>query len=247
MHMRATSHPVRIGVVSDPRVASFGAWRDIDVNLLWAGYVEGIEAAGGVPVAFPPTRLHADHPEVALGSIDGLLLNGGPDILASSYGAEPHPLSEPGSALRDEVELSMARAALAADLPILGICRGMQILNLAMGGGIDQHVDDPDAEHRSDDFVSHRVRTAEGSLLERVAGPGDLTVRSYHHQGLDPVAGGLTVSGRAEDGLIEAAEAPGHSFCLAVLWHPEQDLAGGGQAFFDALCSAARERPGVPV
>jgi putative glutamine amidotransferase len=243
--MREPSHPVRIGVVSDPRAASFGDWRDIDVNLLWAGYVEAIEAADGVPVAFPPTRLHARHPDVALSSIDGLLLNGGPDIRASSYGAEPHPMSEPGSALRDEVELSLARAALDADMPILGICRGMQILNLAMGGGIDQHIDDPDAAHRSDDFVSHSVQPVPGSLLERVAGPSELRVRSYHHQGLDPIADGFEVSGRSDDGLAEAAEVPDHSFCLAVLWHPEQDLAGGGQTLFNAFCKATRERVGA--
>ena len=158
MHMREIRSPVRVGTVLDPRVASFGAWRDVDVNLLWAGYVEGIDAAGGLAVTFPPTHALADNPEAALGAIDALLLTGGPDIQASSYGEDPHPMSEPGSELRDGVELALARVALAADLPILGVCRGMQILNIAMGGGIDQHIHDPDAAHRSDDFVSHPVR-----------------------------------------------------------------------------------------
>jgi len=245
MHMRETLNPVRIGTVLDPRVASFGAWRDIDVNLLWAGYVQGIEAAGALPVAFPPTRVLADNPGAALGSIDALLLNGGPDIQASSYGQNPHPMSEPGSELRDEVELGLARAALAADVPILGICRGMQILNIAMGGGVDQHIDDPGAAHRSDDFVSHRVRAQEGSLLARAIGPDDVDVRSFHHQGLDPVADGISVVAQTQDGLVEAVEVPGQSFCLGVLWHPEQDLAHGGQGLFDALVEATRERAGA--
>jgi putative glutamine amidotransferase len=243
--MRDPTSPIRIGVVLDPRVASFGAWRDIDVNLIWAGYVEGINAAGGVPIAFPPTQLHVSHPGAALSSIDALVLSGGPDIQASSYGAEAHPKSEPGSALRDETELALARAALDADLPILGICRGMQILNIALGGGMDQHIDEADVQHRGDDFVSHRVRPVAGSLLERVAGSGELSVRSYHHQGLDPVAETMDVAAHSADGLAEAIESPGHGFCLGVLWHPEQDLDGGGQALFDALAEAARERQAV--
>jgi len=245
MHMREIRSPVRVGIVLDPRVASFGAWRDVDVNLLWAGYVEGIDAAGGLPVTFPPTQALADNPEAALGAIDALLLTGGPDIQASSYGEDPHPLSEPGSELRDEAELALARAALAADAPILGICRGMQILNIAMGGGIDQHIDDPDAAHRSDDFVSHLVQAREGSMLARAIGSNEVAVRSFHHQGLDPVADGMNVVAKSPDGVVEAVEVPGHSFCLAVLWHPEQDLGHGGQGLFDALVQATRERAGA--
>ena len=123
----------------------------------------------------------------------------------------------------------------------------MQILNLAMGGGIDQHLEDPGAIHRNADFVSHRVRPVAGSLLASVTGSDEITVRSYHHQGLDPIAEGLTVSARSDDGLAEAAEIPGHSFCLAVLWHPEQDLAGGGQSLFDALAQATRDRLETPA
>jgi putative glutamine amidotransferase len=246
MHMREIRSPVRVGIVLDPRVASFGAWRNVDVNLLWAGYVEGIDAAGGLPVTFPPTQALADNPESALGAIDALLLNGGPDIQASSYGEAPHPESETGSELRDEAELALARAALAAEMPILGICRGMQILNLAMGGGIDQHIHDPDAAHRSDDFVSHHVQAQEGSMLARAIGTDEVTVRSFHHQGLDPVAEGMNVVARSPDGIVEAVEVPGQSFCLAVLWHPEQDL-GGGQGLFDALVEATRERAGALV
>ena len=246
MHMREIRSPVRVGIVLDPRVASFGAWRNVDVNLLWAGYVEGIDAAGGLPVTFPPTQALADNPEAALGAIDALLLNGGPDIQASSYGEDPLPESETGSELRDEAELALARAALAAKMPILGICRGMQILNLAMGGGIDQHIHDPDAAHRSDDFVSHHVQAQEGSMLARAIGTDEVTVRSFHHQGLDPVAEGMNVVARSPDGLVEAVEVPGQSFCLAVLWHPEQDLSGG-QGLFDALVQATRERAGALV
>ncbi|HYH61382.1 MAG TPA: gamma-glutamyl-gamma-aminobutyrate hydrolase family protein [Solirubrobacterales bacterium] len=245
--MREIRSPVRVGIVLDPRAASFGAWRDIDVNLLWAGYVEGIDAAGGLPVTFPPTNALADNPEAALGSIDALLLNGGPDIQASSYGEDPHPQSEAGSELRDQAELALARAALAADMPILGICRGMQILNIAMGGGIDQHIHDPDAAHRSDDFVSHRIQACDGSLLARAIGSNEVAVRSFHHQGIDPVADGMDVVAKSPDGLVEAVEAPGQSFCLAVLWHPEQDLGHGGQGLFDALVQATRERAGALV
>lgn len=245
MHMREIRSPVRVGIVLDPRVASFGAWRDVDVNLLWAGYVEGIDAARGLAVTFPPTQALADNPEAALGAIDALLLTGGPDIQASSYGEDPHPMSEPGSELRDGAELALARVALAADLPILGVCRGMQILNIAMGGGIDQHIHDPDAAHRSDDFVNHPVQAQEGSLLARAIGTDEVAVRSFHHQGLDPVADGMNVVAKSPDGIVEAVEVPGQSFCLAVLWHPEQDLGHGGQGLFDALVQATRERAGA--
>lgn len=245
MHMREIRSPVRVGIVLDPRVASFGAWHDVEVNLLWAEYVEGIDAAGGLAVTFPPTQALADNPEAALGAIDALLLTGGPDIQASSYGEDPHPMSEPGSELRDGAELALARVALAADLPILGVCRGMQILNIAMGGGIDQHIHDPDAAHRSDDFVSHPVQAQEGSLLARAIGTDEVAVRSFHHQGLDPVADGMNVVAKSPDGIVEAVEVPGQSFCLAVLWHPEQDLGQGGQGLFDALVQATRERAGA--
>ena len=140
------------------------------------------------------------------------------------------------------MELALARAALAADLPILGICRGMQILNIAMGGGVDQHIDDPDAAHRSDDFVSHRVRPKEGSLLARAIGPDEVDVRSFHHQGLDPMADGISVVAQTEDGLAEAVEIPGQSFCLGSCGTPSRTSAGGGQSLFDALVQATRDR-----
>ena len=144
--------------------------------------------------------------------------------------------------MRDRVELAVARAALERDLPVLGVCRGMQLLNLVLGGGIDQHLEDPDGLHRADpgSFVDHPVTAAPGSRLASVIGADPVDVRSHHHQGVEPVAPGLVASATSPDGLVEALEAPDRAFCLAVLWHPEENLAGGGHRLYEALVSAAR-------
>ena len=233
---------VRIGVVADRRTAGFGAWRDVELSLVWNHYVEALTRAGAAPVVFPASECYAEAPELALELVDGLLLTGGRDLDATAYGEQPNPENEPGDPLRDRVELAIARAALARDLPTLGVCRGMQVLNVVLGGGIDQHLPDPERLHRRGPgaFVDHDVEAVGGTRLASILGSEPVTVRSHHHQGVAPLAPSLTVAARSSDGVVEGAEDPGRSFCTAVLWHPEENLDGGGLAIYEALVDSAR-------
>jgi putative glutamine amidotransferase len=237
----ADQYRPRIGLVADRREASFGAWTDVDLALAWTHYVDAIAAAGGAPVIFPLAECYAESPELALDVVDGLLLAGGRDLDAASYGAEAHPENEAGDPQRDRIELAFAAAALERDLPTLGVCRGMQVLNVALGGGIAQHLADPDGIHRGapGTFIGHDVDVVADSRLSSILGAA-ATVRSHHHQGVAPLAERFTASAHAADGLVEAAEVADHDFCLAVLWHPEEDLAGGGAKLYEALVEAAR-------
>jgi gamma-glutamyl-gamma-aminobutyrate hydrolase PuuD len=233
---------VRIGIVADTRDASFGAWSDVSLSAVWSHYVHALDAGGAAPVIFPVVELYASQPELALDLVDGLLLTGGRDLDAASYGEEPDPANEAADPLRDRVELALARLAVERELPVLGVCRGMQLLNVALGGGMTQHLEDPERIHRAEPgtFTSHPVKVAAGSRLEGILGPGESVVRSHHHQGVDPLAPALRASAHSPDGLVEAAEASdGAGWCVAVLWHPEEDLAAGGQRLYDSLIAAA--------
>jgi putative glutamine amidotransferase len=244
MHVSGGSHRPRIGMVADRRPASFGAWRDVDVTFAWGHYVDGVAGAGGAPLLFPVEECFERAPELALDAADALLLTGGRDIDAAAYGAESHPANEVGDPLRDRMEMALARLALDRGLPILGVCRGMQLLNVVCGGGIDQHLDDPDRVHRADPgaFAGHRVEPVPGTRLAEILGTEPVAVRSHHHQGIGQVADGFVVAARSDDGVTEALEAPDRAFCLSVLWHPEEDLPGGGEKLYEALVEAARER-----
>ncbi len=232
----------RIAMIADRRRASFGPWKDVDLASVWAHYPEAVDGAGGLPVVIPVLEAVVTEPELALEGFDGLLLTGGRDIDPSSYGEESHPATEDGDPLRDRVELAICAAALAREMPLLGVCRGMQLLNVALGGGVDQHLDDPERIHRADpgSFVDHPVETVAGTRVAEILGEDPAPVRSHHHQGLDPVAGDLVVSARSPDGMVEAVEAPDRAFCIAVLWHPEENLAAGGAELYGALVEAAR-------
>lgn len=233
----------RIAIVADRRTASFGAWKDVELASVWMHYVEAIDEAGGIPVIVPLARCFDSDPALALEAIDGLLLTGGRDMDAASYGAQPDPANEDGDPLRDRIELAIAREALDRDMPILGVCRGMQLLNVALGGGIDQHLADPDRIHRAAEpgaFVDHPIDVVAGTRLATILGDDPADVRSHHHQGVEPLAERLTVSARSPDGLVEAAEDPDRAFCVAVLWHPEENLPAGGAKLYAALVDAAR-------
>jgi putative glutamine amidotransferase len=234
----------RIGIVGDRRPASFGAWTDIEVSLVWHDYIEALTRAGAAPIVLPVAECYAETPELALEVVDGLVLTGGRDLDARSYGQEPDPRSEPGDPLRDRVEVAIARAALERDLPTLGVCRGMHVLNVVLGGGIAQHLADPHRMHRGDPgaFVGHEVEPVDGTRLASLLGPGPSTVRSHHHQGVEPLAETLAVAARSPDGVVEAAEDPSRGFCLAVLWHPEEDLETGGLAIYEGLVAASWRR-----
>jgi putative glutamine amidotransferase len=160
--------------------------------------------------------------------VDALIITGGADLRPALYGQEPHKETGPAQEVRDAYELTLVRAALELDLPILGVCRGSQILNIAYGGSLEQHLPDI-LGHKGHlrtpgIFAEHEVRLVPGSLVERTVGALSTRVKSHHHQGFGQVGEGLQATGWAtDDGIIEALEDPEHSFVLGVLWHPEAD------------------------
>jgi len=240
------SAPV-IGLSAYAEPAQWAFWQ-ADAALLPMSYIDQVTEAGGVPVLLPPV------PGVAsvLGRLDGLILTGGGDVDPAGYGAPAHPRTSRVQPDRDQAELELLAAALAEGLPVLGICRGMQVLNVARGGTLCQHLPE-EAGHRPapGTFGSHPVRLAPGSRLASMLWPGGgqpgggqpgngeltLDVATAHHQGIDQLGDGLVPVAWAQDGLIEAVELAGpHPFALGVQWHPE---AGQDQRLVSALVTAA--------
>ncbi len=201
---------------------------------LQADYVRAVYLTGGLPlVAVPPMECGDTAEAVAelCSMARGIVLTGGPDILPHLFGEEPHPKLGAVSPIRDQFELALARAAIQADLPTLAICRGMQVLNVAAGGGLIQDIEScvPGAHaHRVAAprwLPTHSVSIAQGSILRRVFGRDSIMVNSFHHQAVHPVAPGFEVVARSGDGVVEAIERVGSRFTVGVQWHPEA-LAG---------------------
>ena len=195
--------------------------------LLNQTYVDAVYDAGGLPVILP---VLPEPPEQLLRLLDGVILSGGGDIDPHHFGRPRHPLTAGISAERDDLELRVFRAAREHSLPILGICRGLQLINVAMGGTLIQDLPDerPDAaQHRQHfdglarDDVSHPVTLTPGSRIAAIYGATDIMTNSYHHQAVDDLAQGFAVTGHAADGTVESFEAPGDPFLVAVQWHPE--------------------------
>ncbi|NJP31761.1 gamma-glutamyl-gamma-aminobutyrate hydrolase family protein [Micromonospora thermarum] len=209
-----------IGVTGYVEPASWATWRDVPAVLVPEAYVAAVTAAGGRAVVLPPDDLDAG----VLRVLDGLLLAGGPDVDPARYGQVPAPRTDPRPA-RDAGELTLLTGALAADLPVLGVCRGMQLLVVAAGGTLHQHLPDVVGHDRHRPapgvYGAHPVRFAPGSLAATVMAGID-RVNSYHHQAVaDP--GGLTVTGWSDDGVVEAVEDRHRPFLLGVQWHPEEE------------------------
>jgi putative glutamine amidotransferase len=225
-----------VGVTSYVEQARFGAW-DVPAALVPFSYVQAIERAGGRALVVPPSD---DGVEETLDVLDGLLLSGGSDLDPSLYGADPHPQTSQVRPERDRAELALLQAALARDLPILAVCRGSQVLNVARGGNLVQHLPETVGHeaHRETPgvFSDHAVEVDPDSRLGAIVG-GSVDVKSHHHQGYGDVGEGLRVVARAGDGTIEAVEDPEQRFAVGVLWHPE---AGEDAALFEALVAEAR-------
>ncbi len=241
------SSPVVVGICAAVERVSWGVWDGYEVTLAPRAYVTAVQRAGGLAIVLPPDATVVDSPEVLLDRVDALLLAGGADIDPASYGAEPHPETKGTWPDRDAFEVALARGALERDMPVLGICRGMQLLNVALGGSLDQHLPDSieNSVHRSTagTFGTHRVRLAPGTLACGVAGSEGLLVMSHHHQGVERLGEGLVASGwSVDDDLVEAIELPGKRFALGVVWHPEEDE---DSRLIGALVDAARN-PAVP-
>ncbi|BFU42922.1 gamma-glutamyl-gamma-aminobutyrate hydrolase family protein [Krasilnikovia sp. MM14-A1004] len=222
-----------IGVTTYVEPASWGVWHDLPTALVPHAYVEAVTLAGGRAVLLPPDDLDAD----VLRALHGLVLSGGADLGPQLYGAEPEPLTDTRPD-RDCAELLLARAALERDLPVLGVCRGMQLLTVAAGGTLHQHLPDVlgHERHRPAPGVygTHTAAFTGGSRIAGLLGD-DAEIHCYHHQGVaDP--GTLVVTGRATDGLPESVEDPAHRFVLGVQWHPEVTR---DKRLFGALIDAA--------
>ena len=206
-------------------------------------YSHAVQRAGACALLMPPDPRAESDPDTFLDRIDGLLLAGGSDIDPASYGADPDPETRGTWPERDAFELALARRALEREMPVLGVCRGMQTLNVACGGTLIQHLPDvvghEQHRHTPGTFGDHEVRLEPGSLAAAAAGAEQITVKSHHHQGVDQVGEGLVASGWSveEADLIEAIEVPGGGFALGVLWHPEEDVR---DRVIGALVAAAR-------
>jgi putative glutamine amidotransferase len=237
--------------VSLPRIGISGVvrtWDGADRTGVNAAYVRALLASGGVPLLLSPL-MGASLAVRALDGVDGLILTGGEDMDPAWYGSQPSPLLSPPSRERDLFELALFAVARQRELPILGICRGIQLINVAMGGSLFQDLPTErpgQVEHRPDgarDSRSHRVRLQPGSRAADALGGTAVTVNSSHHQAVKDVAPGLIASGWADDDLVEAVETPpGAPWLLAVQWHPEEmhaDARAPERGLFAALVQAA--------
>ena len=233
----AVAPPV-IGLTTYRQQARSGVW-DVPASFLPAVYLEGVTRTGGIAVLLPPQPVDGAIAEQVIGRLDGLILTGGKDVDPAAYGQQPHPATEEPANERDEWEFALLRAALDRRVPVLGICRGPQVINVALGGTLHQHLPDVlgHSGHRVADatFASHTAHIAAGSRLNRLLGES-IQTRCYHHQAIDQVASGLVASARC-DGIIEGIESAGEDFVVGVQWHPEENLED--LRLFAALVQAA--------
>lgn len=207
-------------------------------------YCDAIVRAGGLPVVLPPVADSIPHLPELFAGLHGLVLPGGPDVDPDCYGAtERHPTLYGVRTEHDVFEMALARAAIAADRPLLAICRGMQVLNVALGGSLHQHItdDEVDVKHR---FEMHPVQLDGTCRAALAMGTDRPTGHSVHHQALDRVGDGLVITARADDGTIEGVELPDRDWVVGVQWHPEDTADGDAQqqALFDELVRRAAAR-----
>jgi putative glutamine amidotransferase len=225
-----------IGITTYITQARFGDW-DVESALVPASYVRAVQRAGGRPFLIPPD----DAIDETVDAVDGLLFSGGSDLDPDTYGQEPHPETNGIVRERDEAELALLKEALERDMPVLAVCRGSQVLNVALGGDLHQHLPElvGHTNHKRVPtiFGDHDVELVPETRLGRLLGDR-APVKSHHHQGFDRLGEGLVEAAHADDGTIEALEDPSKRFALGVLWHPE---AGEDGKLFDALVAEARD------
>ena len=229
----------RIGATTYREPVRWGVWEE-PADLLPATYAAAIRSAGGVALLLPPAP--ADHAGSALDGVDGLLVAGGADVDPARYGADRDPHTGAPRAERDEWELALVREALDRDLPVLAVCRGMQVLNVALGGDLVQHLPDATGGDLHCPIVGkhgmHQVALAAGSLVGGIVGD-HAVIATYHHQAVHRLGSELVATGWAEDGVVEAVELPTRRWVVGVQWHPE---AHAGETLFDAFVRACVSR-----
>jgi gamma-glutamyl-gamma-aminobutyrate hydrolase PuuD len=234
--VRDGSRPV-VGITTYVTPAKWSYW-ELEAALVPAQYVRSVERAGGRPMLVPPSE---EGVEETLDALHGLIFTGGSDLDPETYGAGTHPETFGVVPERDRAELALLSAALERDMPVLAICRGSQVLNVALGGDLQQHLPDVvgDEKHKLTPgvFADHGVEVHEGTRLGRLLGDR-APVKSHHHQGFGRLGEGLIEAARADDGTVEAVEDPSRRFALGVLWHPE---AGEDSKLFEELVREAAE------
>lgn len=219
-----------VGITASVETMTSGAWTEDTAGVPFT-YIRAVQSAGGRAVLLVPDPADASEPSGVLDLLHGLVVSGAAgDVDPARYGESMHPETEPVPGPRDDYEAALVRGAEKRGLPVLGVCRGMQLINVARGGTLEQHLADVlEADiHRGPPgrFSDHRVRLEPGSLAARAVGVDALTVKSYHHQGVRQLGHGLRATGWANgDGIVEAIEDPGRRFLLGVQWHPEEDEA----------------------
>ncbi|MFE7422072.1 gamma-glutamyl-gamma-aminobutyrate hydrolase family protein [Rhodococcus sp. NPDC057529] len=232
-------------VVADRKPVSSGAWVDVLTDGLPTTYLRAVERAGGCPILLPPSSVHTAMVERLLEFADGFLLAGGRDIAAASYGQESHPLNDPPVVERDRLEAALTRSCYNSGIPILGACRGMQLINTAFGGTLEQHVGDrldmTPHRDRVGTFTQHSVEVLPDTRLQTILGSGPFDIASHHHQAVDRLGAGLRPSAVAPDGLIEALESIDARYVVGVQWHPEERMDPEGAQLLTSFIGAARE------
>jgi putative glutamine amidotransferase len=238
-----------IGICTALERARWSVW-DQQAYLLPRSYINAVQREGAIALMLPPDQRAQEDPDAILDLLDGLILAGGADIDPATYGEEPHSATAGTRRQRDDFEVALARRALERDMPLLGICRGMQLMNVARGGTLIQHLPDDfgHEDHRrvpgSFDGADHDVRLAGGSLAARAAGETDHSTKSHHHQGVALLGEGLVPTGWSTlDQLPEAIEDPERRFALGVQWHPEADP--GSQLIASLVREAAAAHNGA--
>ena len=232
-----------VGITSYAEEVTWGAWVEA-AALVPLTYVHAIERAGGRPLVVPPSE---DSIEETLAVLDGIVFSGGSDLDPAQYGDDPHPETDEPREVRDRAEMALLTAALERDMPVLAVCRGSQVLNVARGGDLVQHLPDElgheEHKHTPGEYSDHDVTLEPGTRVGGLLGDR-APVKSHHHQGFGRIGEGLREVGYAEDGTVEALEDPSKRFAVGVLWHPEE---GEDMALFEALVEQAakyrEERP----
>ena len=239
--MSASSKPL-IGLTTYLEQAQQGVW-DVQASFLPKVYFDAVNRAGGIAVLLPPQPVDAEIADAVLDGLDGLIITGGKDVDPARYGQEAHPTTDAPRPERDAWEDALLTAAIARELPFLGICRGLQLLNVARGGSLIQHLPDVVGHTRYNAgggaFTVNQVEIDTGTKLAEMVPDEGIAVKSYHHQAIDQVGAGLVVTARSADGVIQAVELPGVPFGVGVQWHPEEDAVNDTR-LFAGLVDAAR-------